>query len=83
MGRQIRQYQQSNAGAPFPIALMEQVKERIGVNIGIAFGQTESVGPITASRFDDPFERKAATVGTPMPHTEVKIIDPTTSRLVL
>lgn len=62
----------SNAGAPVPVSLMEQVKERIGANIGIAFGMTESAGPITASQFDDPFERKATTVGIPMPHTEVK-----------
>ena len=72
----------SSAGAPVPIALMEQVKERIGSNIGIAFGQTESAGPITASRFDDPFERKAATVGTPVPYTEVKIIEPATGEVV-
>jgi fatty-acyl-CoA synthase len=72
----------STAGAPVPVALMEQVKERIGANIGIAFGLTESTGPITASQFDDPFERKASTIGKPMPYTEVKLIDPLTGETV-
>jgi fatty-acyl-CoA synthase len=73
----------SNAGAPDPVALMQQVKERIGANIAIAFGLTESAGSLTSSQNDDPFERKAATVGRPMPYTEVKIIDPATGEVVL
>jgi len=64
------------AGAPVPVALMEQVKERMGADVVIAFAQTESSGAITLTLPGDPFELKAATVGIPLPHTEVKIIDP-------
>ena len=70
------------AGAPVPVALMEQVKERMGADVVIAFGQTENCGSITLTLPDDPFELKAATVGIPLPHTEVKVIDPATWEIV-
>ncbi len=68
-------------GAPVPVALMEQVKERMGADVCIVFGQTETI-LITQTLPDDPFERKAATVGIPLPHTEVKILNPTTGDTV-
>ena len=70
------------AGAPVPVALMEQVKEKIGADVAIAFGQTENSGSMTLTLPDDPFELKAATVGIPLPHTEVKIIDPVSGEVV-
>ena len=36
------------AGAPVPVALMEQVKEQIGADVCILFGQTET-SPIIAT----------------------------------
>jgi len=69
-------------GSPVPLALMEQVKERIGADVAIVFGQTETSPTITFTLPDDPFERKAATVGIPLPHTEVKIIHPATGEIV-
>lgn len=70
------------AGAPVPVALMEQVKERMGADVMIAFGQTENSGAITLTLPDDPFELKAATVGIPYPNTDVKIIDPASGEVV-
>ena len=70
------------AGAPVPVALMEQVKEQIGADVCIIFGQTEASPIITQTLPDDPFERKAATVGIPLPYTEVKIIHPATGDIV-
>jgi fatty-acyl-CoA synthase len=70
------------AGAPVPVSLMEQVKERMGADVVIAFGQTENSGAITLTLPDDPFELKAATVGIPYPHTEVRIIDPVSGEVV-
>ncbi len=72
----------SSGAAPVPVTLMEEVKARIGTDIGIAFGQTESSGIITSTLPNDPFELKAATVGKPMPHIDVKIIDPATGAVV-
>src|SRR5438128_7741426 len=68
--------------APVPVALMEQVKERLGADVFIGFGQTEATCGITTTLSDDSFELKAATVGIPLPHTEVKIINPETGALV-
>ena len=69
-------------GAPVPVALMEQVKERMGADVFIGFGQTEATCGITTTLSDDPFERKAATVGRPLPHTEVKIIHAETGTVI-
>ncbi len=46
------------------------------------FGQTEAGPLITQTLPDDPFERKAATVGVPLPHSEVKVINPATGDIV-
>jgi fatty-acyl-CoA synthase len=70
------------AGAPVPVALMEQVKERIGADVVIAFGQTENTGAITLTLRQDPFELKAATVGKALPYVDVKIIDPATGAVL-
>ncbi len=70
------------AGAPVPVALMEQVKERIGADILVPFGQTECTGGFTQTLPDDAFEVKASTVGVPIPNMDVKIINPATGEVV-
>ncbi|HYT34423.1 MAG TPA: AMP-binding protein [Ktedonobacteraceae bacterium] len=72
----------TSGGAPVPVAVMEQVKEQMGTDIAIVFGQTESTGGITLTLPEDTFERKSATVGIPYPHIDVKIIDPATGEVV-
>jgi fatty-acyl-CoA synthase len=67
----------ASGGAPVPVALMEQVREKLGTDIAIAFGQTESSGIIATTPAHDPFELKSTTVGIPLPHVEVKIVDST------
>jgi fatty-acyl-CoA synthase len=69
-------------GAPVPVFLMEQVKARMAADVFIIFGQTEGSGCITSTLPDDSFELKAATVGKPLSHIEVKIIDPATGQVV-
>jgi len=71
-----------SGGAPVPVALAEQVHERIGAQVSIVYAQTESSCTMTQTLPGDPFERKVSTVGVPLPHTEIKIIDPTTGRVV-
>jgi len=61
---------------PVPVVLMEQIKERAGADCNIVFGMTETTGAVTQSFNHDSFELKSATVGLPMPHTSIKIIDP-------
>ncbi len=69
-------------GAPVPVHVMEQVKERMGADVCIVFGQTETSPIITQTLPDDSFELKSATVGVPLPYTEVKIINPATGAVV-
>ena len=65
-----------SGGSPVPVSLMEQVNSRIGCDVWIVFGMTESSGATTWTRLDDPFELKTGTVGIPLPHTSVKIVNP-------
>lgn len=46
------------------------------------YGLTESYGNATVSHFDDPIEVKINTCGTPVPGTEMKIVDPQTLKPV-
>ncbi len=72
----------TSGGAPVPVAVMEQVKERMGSDVAIVFGLTESTGGITLTLPEDSFERKSETVGIPYPHVDVKIIHPATGDVV-
>ena len=74
--------QVGSGGSPVPVVLMEQVKEKMGADVAIVFGQTEASPIITQTLPSDSFELKSATVGIPQPHTEVKIVNPQTSEPV-
>jgi fatty-acyl-CoA synthase len=67
---------------PVPVALMEQIKEKIGADCSVVFGMTETTGAVTQSFSSDSFELKAMTVGLPQPHTSIKIIHPGTGETV-
>ncbi|MDH4195622.1 MAG: AMP-binding protein, partial [Nitrospirota bacterium] len=71
------------AGAPCPPELVRRVIEDMGCReILIGYGQTEA-SPIThLTRPEDSFERRVETVGTNLPHQEVKVIDVRTGFVV-
>jgi len=71
------------AGAPCPPELVRRVMEDMGCReILIGYGQTEA-SPIThLTRPDDSFERRVETVGTNLPHQEVKVVDVRTGFMV-
>ena len=48
----------------------------------IVYGLTETSPGITQTTPDDPLELRVTTVGKPMAHTEIKIVDPRTGRIV-
>jgi len=64
------------AGAPCPIELMRRVIEDMHLReITIGYGMTET-GPLSTQTLpDDPVELRVGTVGRPVPHTEIKVID--------
>lgn len=71
------------AGAPCPPALMKRVMEDMHCReILIGYGETEA-SPLThlTSREDSP-QRRVETVGTNLPHQEVKVVDISTGETV-
>ena len=69
-------------GAPVPLVMVEQVQARLGADVVIIFGQTESSCCLTTTLLEDPYELKAATVGRALPYTDMKVIDPLTGDVV-
>ena len=71
------------AGAPCPVEVMKQVRERMHIpEITICYGMTETSPVSTQTRVDDPVDKRVATVGSVHPHVEVKIADPESGRVV-
>ncbi|MCE5215213.1 MAG: AMP-binding protein [Methanobacterium sp.] len=67
------------AGSPCPIEAMKKVMNDMHMKeVTIAYGLTEASPVFTQTSVDDPIEKKVETVGTAMPHCEVKVIDPET-----
>ena len=71
------------AGAPCPVEVMKQVRERMHMDeVGIAYGMTETSPLSTQTGPHDAVQKRVETVGKPHPHVEVKVIDPATGRVV-
>jgi len=71
------------AGSPCPIDVMRRVvREMHCSELTIVYGLTETSPGITQTTPDDPLELRVTTVGKPMAHTEIKIVDPRTGRMV-
>lgn len=65
------------AGSSVPEALMRTIFARLGLeDLVICYGMTETAPVSCMTRPSDPFAQRTASVGTPMPHTTVKIVDP-------
>ncbi|MGD2247457.1 MAG: AMP-binding protein [Candidatus Methanofastidiosia archaeon] len=67
------------AGAPCPINVMKKVINSMGADeITIAYGLTEASPVTNQTTVDDSLEKRVETVGPPLAHTEIKIINPET-----
>lgn len=62
-------------GAPCPIEVVKDTIDEMGCNVCIGYGITETSPLITLTRFDDPPEIRAESVGKPLPKVDVKIVD--------
>jgi fatty-acyl-CoA synthase len=67
-----------SGGAQVPEALVRRIESTLGVDFTIVYGQTECSPAITNTLASDSPEDKGLTVGPPLAHTEVKIVDPAT-----
>lgn len=71
------------AGALCPIEVMKKVNTLMHMGeVEIAYGMTETSPVSTQTRADAPTEKRVSTVGKVLPHTEIKIVDPETNRVV-
>jgi len=71
------------AGSPCPIDVMRRVvREMHCSELTIVYGLTETSPGITQTIPDDPLDLRVTTVGKPMAHTEIKIVDTRTGRIV-
>jgi fatty-acyl-CoA synthase len=71
------------AGSPCPIEVMKQVNVKMNMSeIVIVYGQTETSPGVTMTTTKDPLDRRVTTVGRAFPHTELKVIDPKTGKIV-
>ncbi len=71
-----------SGGSTVPAALVRRFEEGLGAKFTIVFGQTECSPVAAMTRPDDSTEDKAHTLGGPMPHVEIKIIDPQSGETV-
>jgi fatty-acyl-CoA synthase len=65
-----------SGGSMVPPDLVRAVRGAFGCEFQIVYGQTESSPLLTQTQPDDALEDVLATVGQPMPHTEIAIRDP-------
>jgi fatty-acyl-CoA synthase len=71
------------AGSPCPAEVMKRVVSQMNMReVEICYGMTETSPVSTQTRIDAPFEKRVGTVGVIHPHLEIKIVDPTTGKVV-
>ncbi len=71
------------AGSPCPVEVMKRVVAEMHMGeVTIMYGMTETSPVSTMTRREDDLQRRVSTVGTVMPHVEVKVVDPGTGLVV-
>jgi fatty-acyl-CoA synthase len=71
------------AGASCPVEVMKRVIAEMNMReVTIMYGMTETSPVSTMTRRDDELQRRVATVGSAMPHVEVKVADADSGRIV-
>jgi fatty-acyl-CoA synthase len=71
------------AGSPCPVEIMKQVTATMHMpEVGIAYGMTETSPVSTQTATDDSLDHRTGTVGSVMPHVEIKVVDPATGHVV-
>lgn len=71
-----------SGAATVPAALVRRALSTFGCQLTIMFGQTESNGPFVITSPGDTIEDQTETIGRPVAHVEVKIVDPANGEVV-
>lgn len=69
-------------GTDIPASLMRRIRDEVGAEPMIIMGMTECSPIITQTDPADDFETRIATAGTPLPHTEIRVVAPETGKVV-
>ncbi len=71
------------AGSPCPTEVMKKVISLMHMSeVEICYGMTETSPVSTQTRIDSPLDKRVSSIGLVHPHLEIKIVDPTTGRVV-
>jgi acyl-CoA synthetase (AMP-forming)/AMP-acid ligase II len=62
-------------GAPVSPALVRSVGQALGARMSVVYGMTEAGPVLTQTDQFDPHDDPAASVGRPLPHTDVVVVD--------
>ena len=66
-------------GAPCPAEVLRDVMDRMNANeMSVAYGMTETSPISFQTRLEHSFDQRVETVGSVLPHTQAKVIDPQT-----
>jgi len=68
-------------GAPCPVEVVKGVRREMGCDVCIGYGITETSPLISLTRFGDDDQKRAETVGLPLPGVEVRVVDDDHRRL--
>lgn len=72
------------AGSTIPETLMRKIYDRLGLqDLVICYGMTETSPVSCMTCPTDSFHKRCSSVGRPMPHTAVKIVDPANRSRIL
>ena len=64
-----------SGGGPITLQDLEGITKSVVSKMVNLYGMTETGGITTMTKFDDPLEVLATTIGTPLPNFELKIVD--------
>jgi len=71
------------AGSICPVEVMRQVIDKLHMQeVSICYGMTETSPVSLQTQTDTPLDKRVTTVGTIHPHQEVKLVDPSSGRIV-
>nr|WP_295970687.1 class I adenylate-forming enzyme family protein [uncultured Bacillus sp.] len=63
------------AGSPCPSSIVREIRSKMGCNIKISYGMTETTSAVTFTSFADDERVCSETVGKAVPGTEIRIVD--------
>ncbi|WP_018130151.1 AMP-binding protein [Effusibacillus pohliae] len=71
-----------SGGSPVPPILLEKIEKKLKAKTVVLMGMTETSPTFSATTPTDPQRKRWETCGRPLPHTELRIVDPQTRKVM-